>query len=121
MTVTEPDDQQAPLQAIISIPDRDTLMDMMETLAEADLQIQTEDITHQSADGCGQTAIYLEKLTDKQRHTVEIALHAGYYEQPRRADLTDLSDTIGISKSAVSQRLRAAETKIIKQAFGQYR
>ena len=45
-------------------------------------------------------------LTQKQRETLELAFGAGYFEVPRGASLTDLSETLGISHQSVSRRIR---------------
>lgn len=57
------------------------------------------------------------KITDKQREAIETALEKGYYEDPREASLSDLADELGVTDSAVSQRLGAAETKLVKSLF----
>jgi predicted DNA binding protein len=38
----------------------------------------------------------------------------GYYEQPRTTDLGAIADELGVSESAVSQRLNNAETKLVE-------
>nr|WP_303651838.1 helix-turn-helix domain-containing protein [Halovenus rubra] len=63
----------------------------------------------------------LGTLTDKQRETLEFALHEGYYERPRKVELSTLAKQLGISKSATSQRLRTAETKLIRNVFEAHR
>lgn len=45
-------------------------------------------------------------ITETQRETLVTALERGYYEVPRRINLVDLADEIGVSDTAVSQRLR---------------
>lgn len=55
----------------------------------------------------------LSELTVKQWETLVLAYEWGYYERPREADLADLAEEFGISKSAVSQRLRAAESTVV--------
>jgi len=52
-------------------------------------------------------------LTEKQRKAVAVAVTMGYYDSPRRASLGDLSDRLGVSRSALSQRLNAVESKLI--------
>ena len=52
-------------------------------------------------------------LTDRQYETLKLAWDHGYYEVPRRTDLQELSDRLGVSRSAVSQRLTTAETKLV--------
>lgn len=56
-------------------------------------------------------------ITDKQREAIETALEQGYYEDPREASLSDLAEELGVTDSAVSQRLGAAETKLVKSLF----
>lgn len=58
-----------------------------------------------------------DEITTRQQEAVETALASGYYDTPRTATLKDLAQRLEISRSAVSQRLNAAETKLIKSAF----
>lgn len=53
-------------------------------------------------------------LTDKQREALELAVSYGYYDRPREATLSELAAELGIGKPAVSHRLQAAESKIIR-------
>lgn len=53
-------------------------------------------------------------ITAKQREAVELAVELGYYDRPRRATLDDLADRLGVSKSAVSQRLTAVEETLVR-------
>lgn len=121
MTPPDTNPEASPLRVILTVADRDTLMDMMAAVNENEIPVRTEDIAQLSLEDTETATLDLQQLTDKQRRTLEIALQTGYYEQPRKSDLGDLADEIGVSKSAVSQRLRAAEAKIIKNAFGEYK
>lgn len=56
----------------------------------------------------------LSDVTVKQWQALELAYERGYYDCPRKADLSELADELGISKSAVSQRLRAAEARLVE-------
>jgi predicted DNA binding protein len=118
---SEEDDEPSPLRVSLTVADRDTLLEMMAAIDDRNVPVRTEDIFRLSLHETETATLDLKKLTDKQRETLEIALRTGYYEQPRKADLSDLADEIGVSKSAVSQRLRSAEAKIIKNAFCEYR
>jgi predicted DNA binding protein len=60
-----------------------------------------------------------EGFTECQVEAVETAIAAGYYENPRTATLEEVADRLGITKSATSQRLNAAERKLVESAFGQ--
>jgi hypothetical protein len=56
-------------------------------------------------------------LSDAQRETLELAYEAGFYEVPRRTDQSELAETLGISTSAVSQRLRKGVNRLIDDAL----
>lgn len=45
-------------------------------------------------------------LTDTQRETLLLALERGYFDVPRRVNFVELADELGVSDTAVSQRLR---------------
>lgn len=64
----------------------------------------------------GDVKVDLSDLTPKQWEALELAFDAGYYDSPRTVDLTELGDELSISKSAVSQRLRAAESTLVRAA-----
>lgn len=53
-------------------------------------------------------------VTDKQREAVEAAVEMGYYAEPREATLEDLANKLGVSTSALSQRLNAVESKLVE-------
>lgn len=52
-------------------------------------------------------------LTEKQREAVQTAVDMGYYDRPREASLGDLADRLGVTRSALSQRLNAVESKLV--------
>ena len=56
------------------------------------------------------------QLTDDQREALTAAVNCGYFEVPRQCTLAGLSDRLGISDSAVSQRLRRG-TKVLVERY----
>ncbi|MFB6266075.1 MAG: helix-turn-helix domain-containing protein [Halodesulfurarchaeum sp.] len=60
-------------------------------------------------------------LTQKQREAVRTAVEMGYYRRPREASLGDLSEQLGITRSALSQRLNAVESKLVRSLAGELR
>jgi len=46
------------------------------------------------------------ELTGTQRETLRMALERGHFAVPRKADLADLGEEMGVSDTAVSERLR---------------
>lgn len=55
----------------------------------------------------------LEELTPIEKDTLIKAIKGGYYEQPRKMDLTELSEVFGISKVAIHKNLKRAEHKVM--------
>ena len=55
-------------------------------------------------------------LTDCQYEAIRLALADGYYEVPRRADLTALADQLGVSHQALSERLRRGHSVLAADA-----
>lgn len=53
-------------------------------------------------------------LTAEQRDAILRAVEAGYFDVPRRTTLVELADDLGISDSAVSQRLRRGMLNILQ-------
>ena len=56
-------------------------------------------------------------LTKDQSEALIIALAHGYYDIPQEAHLDDLGDELGISRQAVSERLRRATKQLIQSTM----
>lgn len=54
------------------------------------------------------------RLTPKQGQVLDLAIEFGYYDDPRRCTLEELSKALGVSKAAIHKHLMAAESKILK-------
>ena len=52
-------------------------------------------------------------LTPQERHALHWAHSSGYYEVPRQVHLEDVAARVGLSKSALAEALRKAESKVI--------
>lgn len=61
----------------------------------------------------------LYEITEKQREAVAKAVAEGYYSTPRETSVDELAAAFGISTSALSQRLKAVESKLATAAFAQ--
>lgn len=53
-------------------------------------------------------------LTVQQREALVLALHRGYFETPSKVDLADLAAELGITKQAISTRIRSANEKVLQ-------
>lgn len=56
-------------------------------------------------------------LTDTQHETLLAALEAGYFDVPRRTNLVGLADRLGVSDTAVSERLRRGIGTLVDAAL----
>lgn len=96
----------------LSVPDRGTLRDVVADLRDrgADVELARLD----AADAEGRTLeLDVGAVTDAQREAIRVADRLGYYDDPREADLGDVADELGISRSAASQRLNGAASTLV--------
>ncbi|MFW6321056.1 MAG: bacterio-opsin activator domain-containing protein [Halohasta sp.] len=60
---------------------------------------------------------WTDRLTDRQRASLEAAFFAGFFEWPRNSSGQDLADSMGVSPATFHQHLRAAERKLFGVLF----
>lgn len=101
----------------VTVPNRRELQAIVDTARQRGARVELDQVLPLSNDGGRTKTIELdtETITELQRETAELAFDAGYYERPREADLSELADELGITESAVSQRLNSAESKLIHE------
>lgn len=115
--MTRKKQRTGPLKVVLELPDRKALIELLSIIEDRELSVVTRDIRRNSDSGDQRVQIDLGALTTKQRRALEMALRNGYYERPRDIDLGALANRLEISKSAVSQRLRSAERKLVEDAL----
>lgn len=59
----------------------------------------------------------ISTLTQGQRKVLSVAHEIGYFDFPRRAGSDKLAETVGLSKSTVSEHLRRAEKSVLDGLF----
>ncbi len=57
------------------------------------------------------------ELTEAQEQAILTSFEAGYYETPRRSSLRRLANITGVSLGAIAERLRNAESKIVRRVI----
>ncbi|QDX39520.1 PAS domain S-box protein [Salarchaeum sp. JOR-1] len=75
--------------------------------------IESSDIFNQDSSESPNIYILQNDLTSAQREAVEAAYAGGFFEWPRDSTGEEIADVLGISQPAFSERLRAAQRKII--------
>ena len=96
------------------VPDRTELGHTIDRLRDVGARVSLRRITRFDEDGGTTVELDVSEVTAKQFEAIEIAVSEGYYDAPRRTDLADLADQLGVSKSAVSQRLNTVEAKLVR-------
>lgn len=81
-----------------------------------ELPVEVETIHDLAFQRAGEAAV---DLTDAQREALAVALEAGYFDVPRGIDLVGLAEELGVSDSAVSQRLRRGTEAVLAATIGE--
>ena len=97
----------------VVVPDRSLLGRIVGALQESGATVRLSRLSRHGE--CDDVTLEVDAtdVTEKQREAVELAVELGYYDRPRNATLSDLAEELGISRSAVSQRLTAVELTLI--------
>lgn len=87
----------------LRFPDRERLVAFNDYCRERDISVTVDHLRVSDDEDDGVVA-----LTDKQQELLTVAHEEGYFDVPRGISQDELADRLGVSKSAVSQRLRRA-------------
>lgn len=102
----------------VTAPDREVLSSLVHALRDVGAVVRLDRICAVGDENAGRVLeLATDGITEKQREAVRVAVESGYYDTPREADLGDLSDSLGVSKSAVSQRLSSVESKLVAEFY----
>lgn len=118
MTDLENADQ---IQLLLTVSDMESVYDVLVQLADIEATVEPQGLSVADPDDEWPIETDIGDLTSKQLEALELAYSRGYYRQPRETDLTALAEELDVSKSAVSQRLRAAESKLVIAIFASIR
>lgn len=102
------------LYATFRLADRETLA-RLTNLPDSDSAVSLVGLYDSEAADSDPIMIDLSGLTDKQWEALDHAAKLGHYSGTRGGNLSTIAEKLDITESAASQRLRAAESKIISQ------
>lgn len=91
----------------LQFPSRDALVAFNDACKDRDISVQVTQLR-----SSGDDAEPVLGLTDKQQHLLSVAYELGYFDVPRGISQDELAAKLGVSKSAISQRLRRAMTEL---------
>ena len=92
----------------ILAPKRSAVESLVRTLEGRGLELEV--VAIKTVKGSG-------TLTDRQERVLSLAYKLGYFEFPKKINLTDLASKLGVSKSTLSEILRTGEEKILHAYF----
>jgi predicted DNA binding protein len=92
----------------LQVPDRDALAAFREFCLDSGIEYRLERLYRTEPTRRDQHG-----LTDQQRKTLLTAAREGYFDVPRSSSQADLAEELGVSDSAVSQRVRRAVAALI--------
>ena len=93
----------------IRFPDRESLRQYAEFCREKGLTFELQQLYNA---GGRESESY--GLTDRQHETLRTATEMGYYSVPREVELVDLAAVLGVSRQAISERLRRATEALVR-------
>ena len=111
-------DRTCPLFVTLRVPDQSIIQHVIGLHAGTDQGVETVGITDPCRNESHPIVIDLGNVTEKQWEALEIAHSLGHYSGSRGGNLEQIAEELSISKSAVSQRLRAAEARIVESILG---
>lgn len=114
-------DDDVPLFVTLRVKDRSVLSRVVEQYSSMEDDVETVTIVDPAQEGGDLASIEVGHITRKQWEALEVAHELGHYSTHRGGSLNEIADALGISKSAASQRLRAAEAKIVSALLGSQR
>jgi hypothetical protein len=96
----------------LRFPDREALGECYRACAERGLDVTVRAV--QSPAWSGEVGP-ADALTPGQREALRAAFETGYFRVPREATLAEVADALGVSDTAVSQRLRRGVERLVDQ------
>lgn len=94
------------------MPDRDALREFRSVCDERGVALDLVSIYEERDDGVSQPG-----LTDEQREALTVARELGYFDVPRETSMTEISNRLGISSQAVSERIRRGTDSLIEESL----
>lgn len=99
----------------LRFPDHETLSEFHNHVLENDIPVsldRTQTLLEETERGLR------FELTQEQREALVLALERGYFETPSEVSLDELADELGITRQALSDRIRRGNKKVLDKALG---
>lgn len=94
------------------VPDREALFAYRDACRELDVPFRLCRLYEATTPAGAENGRY--GVTDRQREALEMALAMGYFDSPRETTLAEIATELGISRQALSARLRRGEANLLR-------
>ena len=101
----------------VRFPDRAAYQRVYRFYQDREIEFEFGRLVESTVEEPGRNPI-LSMLTAEQREALVVAWQRGYFDIPRRTTLGELAEDLGISDTAVSERLRRAHASLCAYLFG---
>ena len=100
------------------ISDRSRIRPLVTELQSTVESVAVDRLVISEPGNCGDLTLFdRSTLTEKQREAVEVAVERGYFTSGADVHLEEIAGELDISKSALSERLRTAQSKLVTDLF----
>jgi len=88
---------------------------MMAALRDQYPSVDVQRLLQPPLDGSPEDRVFVNrgKLTDRQLEVLRVAYEMGYFERPKRANATEIAESLGIAQSTFTEHLVAAQRKLL--------
>ncbi|MDR5674081.1 helix-turn-helix domain-containing protein [Halalkaliarchaeum sp. AArc-GB] len=106
------------LHVTTHISDRNGIRPLVTELKSTVESVAVDRLVVSEPGNCGDLVLFdRSTLTEKQREAVEVAVERGYFKSGADVHLEEIAGELDISKSALSERLRTAQSKLVTDLF----
>ncbi|WIV67731.1 helix-turn-helix domain-containing protein [Natrialbaceae archaeon AArc-T1-2] len=104
---------------VFHVADFEQLQTVMGELRDRFSDVDVTRLLQAPADERSDAGVFVDRdqLTDRQLEVVRTAYEHGYFERPRRTNATELAEELEITRSTVTEHLRTAQRKLLKDVF----
>lgn len=112
--VTDVSASRGTLRLSFHATDVETVREVVDELDEAYGSVRIDRLAR-TGDGDEDDMVLVDRgrLTDRQQEVLETAMEMGYFERPRSANATEVSEALDISPSTFAEHLASAQSKVL--------
>lgn len=108
---------QESTEATIAVRDEDHIETLVDAIEHKYARTRICAVRSEDAQPSVSRDDLLESLTERQQQITKFAYFNGYFQRPRERNMTELAETLDLSRQTVAQHLRTGERKLFRELF----